>query len=78
MDSTRSSGDDEATVSCLDFSASRVPQSPLDVKARLVEGSPRRERTEPKRENVPAGAAGETTLQAEVLMSSARSAAPRK
>ena len=46
--------------------------------AHLVEGSPHRDRTEPERENIPSGAAGETTLQAEVLMSSARTAAPRE
>lgn len=80
LDLTRSiiqSSRDEAAVSCLDFSGSRVPQSPLHVMARLVEGSPCREQTEPERQNAPAGAAGETTLQAEALMSSARRAAPQ-
>lgn len=46
--------------------------------ARLVEGSPHRDQTEPERENIPSGAVGEATLQAEVLMSLARTATPRK
>ena len=72
----QSSRDNKAAVSCLEFSGSRALQSPLH------DGTPRgrlpgREQTRLEREKAPAGAAGETALQAEALVTAKRQRAGR-